>query len=287
MPFLRGGGEYGRRTDVESRERRDAGIVNDVVVPVLLALAITVGVGLLWVSFLLMLRAIADHVYWLVVVVGSGVMWLAPLLTRWRYRDEVTVVTVFAGGLLTVAFGWLATALWRLTRDLSWRELLTTVPVVSLPVGVAWLFIATFWESFFRSPFLEKAIGNIIGGEEGPWWKVWAEAAEAEVAEPETVTIRWSDVDENGNVTHWQRLDFPVDQDKAKWLAGHILGGGNLSIPQCSGSGKPLSKGDVQDIQDWMILRGFGNWKDPQEHSRGFEVGKKGEALMKGLRAQL
>jgi len=275
------GGEFGSRTPVESRERRDAGVINDVIVPILLALAISTGVALVWLAFMLAIRAVEDYVFWLVATVAIPAMMLAPILTRWRHRSEMIVGDLGAGIILTLLTGWLAVAVYKLTRDLSVGEILSIAPVIGLPVGLVWLILSTFQESFFRSPFVEQAIGLLISGEKAPWYAGMFDREPPEV-EPDVVRVEIADTSADGGGARLRNLRLPLSSDKARWLGQHITNGGAFSLPQCVDDG-PLSRSEVESVRRWLLENSLGRWIDEDEHAKGFEIKRPGKLVFREL----
>jgi len=287
------GGEWGSRTPVESREKREAGIVNDVTVPILLAVAISAGTTLVWLTWMMVVRMLGDATFWLFSLLASSALFFAPQLRRRvgevlgrRYThvelDGLVVGTVAAGLLLTVLGAYLSVALWKVTRGLTWWQILVTAPAIGLPVGLLWLLVSTFQESFFRSPFVEQAVALLIHQEETPWYRQAQNRPEPLKPLPRQVQIEWTE-HENGRTLMRNYDDWPLDDEKSRWLANHIIRGGALSIPQCSGRDRPLSRNDVEAVREWAIKRGFAEWIDADHPAQGVRIAAKGKALFEAL----
>ncbi|MFW6116669.1 MAG: hypothetical protein ACOC6F_02985, partial [bacterium] len=190
--------------------------------------------------------------------------------------------TVAAGILLTVLGAYLSVALWNVTRGLTWWQILVTAPAVGLPVGLLWLLVSTFQESFFRSPFVEQAVALLIHQEETPWYRQAQNRPEPPKPLPRQVQIEWTE-HENGRTVMRNYDDWPLGDEKSRWLARHITRGGSLSIPQCSGRDKPLSRNEVEAVREWAIENGFARWIDEDHPAQGIMIPAKGQALFEAL----
>jgi hypothetical protein len=289
----RNGIEWGARTPVESREQRQAGVVNDVTVPILLAVAISIATALVWVAWLLVVRSLRGHVFWLFALLASLGLFFAPQLRRRlgelfgrRYShielDRMCIGTLKLGLLLTYAGGLFSLALWKVTRGLTIAQLALTSLPVGLTIGLLWLTISTGQETFFRSPFMEQALASLLNQEETPWHRQSQNQPQPVTPPPQRVQIEWVER-ENGRTMMRNYDDWPLDAEKTLWLARHIADGGSLSIPQCSGRGKPLSRNDVEEVRDWTIGKGFVEWVDADHPAQGVRIRSKGKALFAGL----
>lgn len=293
MPYNRDGIEWGARTPVESREKREAGIVNDVTVPILLALSVSIASAVVWDAWLLLIRLLEDHIFWLYGLIATIALFWTPavrrLIGRLRGRrythieyDRLCYGSLKVGILLTFTGGWFTLALWRVTRELTLWQILVTGPVIGVTAGLVWLAVSTAQESFFRSPFVEQSLASLLNQEETPWHRQEQNQPKPLELEPRQVRIEWTER-VNGRTMMRNYKDWPIDADKTAWLARHVTRGGALSIPQCSGRDKPLSRNDVEAVREWLIGRGFAEWVDADHPAQGVRIRAKGKALFEGL----
>ena len=285
--------ERGTKTPVESHETRRAGVTNDVQVPILLAIAVAFGVAGAWDLCLLLVRAIAAHIYWLWAALATGLLFFAPIIRRLvsrvrgqplshRQYDAVTNATLVCGFLLTLTGAAFSYSLWRVTRDLKVWQLLITGPVVGWLAGLLWLVVSTSQEAMFRSPFIEQALASLVNQQETPWYRQQQNQPKPVPLPPRDVRIEWTE-HSNGRTMMRNYDDWPLNADQTEWLARHIVNGGSLSVPQCSGRGKPLSRDDVEKVREWGFGKGFWEWVDENVHDQGVRVRAKGNALFAGL----
>jgi hypothetical protein len=285
------GGEWGSRTPVESREKREAGVVNDVTVPILLSVSISAGTALVWLAWMIVVRILGDATFWLFSLLASSGLFFAPQLRRRvgeilgrRYShadlDGLVVGTVGAGLFLTVLGAYLSVALWKVTRGLTWWQLLITAPAVGLPVGLLWLLVSTFQESFFRSPFLEQAMALLIHQEETPWYRQAKNRPEP--PEPPRIKVEIADNGNGGGSRRLRYVNLDITEAQMKALARIcLLDGNSFSEDNVAGSGKPFGgRDDYQEARQQMIDGHFLQERVPGSPRQGWEWTRAGKALL-------
>jgi len=169
--------ERGERQQIQVDEKRTAGRVLDVGVPVAQAR---------WVS--IALTALVASCIWLIVAWGPTVfagvvfvfgtttfIWFLLQASRWEYG--VTILEIANGTLLTLGCAGVGWSLWKVASRL--------VPTMALPDWLAWLPLVSRWASLLsvvfslslfvhlelafiqelaqRSPFQEKAVWGAVG----------------------------------------------------------------------------------------------------------------------------
>jgi hypothetical protein len=277
------GGEFGVRTPVESREQREAGITNDVVVPVLLGLAAGVAAMLVWLSLLLAVRSLGREIATVAALLWSTALLCWTLLRGWR-GAEWTAGTLMTGILVGAVGAVAAWAMFRLSLVVPIRAALGVTPLIGALVAMIWIWLSTLQESALRSPFVEQALANIIGGEGGPWWQDRIDQEEPEPVEPPARI----EVSVPGEARMWYS-DAPLSLAALGQVARIVLAGGSLSEPHLVGGDRPLSRAEFERLRDWGMEdgRSLWRWRDEDAHRQGIEVTPAGVAFLEAIAGEV
>ena len=76
-------------------------------------------------------------------------------------------------------------------------------------------------------------------------------------------------------------LDLPVSQATITQVAKRLAAGGTFGYASLAGPGKPLTRGEFENLRDEFINRGLAYWRDPAHHAQGCELTKSGEAVIR------
>ena len=277
------GGEWGSRTPVESRETRDAGTQNDVVVPVLLALALSGGVAVVWCAWMVVVRSLGVATYWLFAVLADVGLFLSPQLGRWiwgrRYTHRHNVWVMGVGAVLSVLGAHFSVALWEFSRGIPLWKVLLPAPAVGVSVGLVLLFVSTFQESFFRSPFMEQALALLLHQEETPWYR--QPENRPEPPEPPRIKVEISN-GVNGAGRHLKYVNLDLTEQQVRDLARICLvDGDSFSESNVAGSGKPFgSRDDYRAARGQLVEGHFLKERVPGSPRQGWEWTRAGRELL-------
>lgn len=71
--------------------------------------------------------------------------------------------------------------------------------------------------------------------------------------------------------SHTQIAELPLDVERLGVLARAVAGGQELTYSRWTGRGKLLSRGELGELQLWLVRCGLAAWVDPDRHSAGLE----------------
>ena len=76
-------------------------------------------------------------------------------------------------------------------------------------------------------------------------------------------------------------LDLPMSQNTIRQVAKRLAAGGTFGYASLAGPGKPLTRGEFENLRDKFINRNLAYWRDPKHHSQGCELTKSGQAVIR------
>lgn len=82
-----------------------------------------------------------------------------------------------------------------------------------------------------------------------------------------------------------QIAELPVDIDRLGTLARAVAGGQELTYSRWAGRGKLLTRGELGELQEWMVRCGLAAWKNPGRHQEGLEFSAGGRRFWSRLAA--
>jgi hypothetical protein len=103
------------------------------------------------------------------------------------------------------------------------------------------------------------------------------------VGEPPVVRAEIVEKDASGNVKAIRWLDLPGDEETIRQFARAVIAGRSLAESQWTGSGKPFSRDEYREMRDSFIEKGMARWRNLHAPAQGWELTKKGEAVMRQL----
>ncbi len=249
------GGEFGPRTEVESRVNKDVTPVTAVKIPRAQAFWIALPLSIAVIVSVLSPIAIGPRIFWAVTGLCAFAAFLWSVQFEMHALDRIT---------LPALVGIVAWCFWRFADFAGWR-----VPEAWQPWGALWaLFALVFWWTFtlalwltfvqrlglpmFHQQFhLWKAAGNIL-----EWFYTKRETPEPE--EEPARGVRFTMISRNGRVH--EHFTPPIGDESFQAVASILLDGKTFSEVNLCGTDKPLPGGGngrtaLSELRDWMIDR--------------------------------
>ncbi|MFH1566817.1 MAG: hypothetical protein ABIL09_02385, partial [Gemmatimonadota bacterium] len=77
--------------------------------------------------------------------------------------------------------------------------------------------------------------------------------------------------------------ELPVGEDRLGTFARGVLAGKPLTQREWSRPGSPLSRGQFEEVRDFMLQRGYAVWRDESKPQLGIELTEKGRAALERI----
>ena len=98
---------------------------------------------------------------------------------------------------------------------------------------------------------------------------------------PKQQTTKIQIVGDSSSFQAGRWLDLPVSQATITQVAKRLDAGGTFGSASLAGPGKPLTRGEFENLRDEFIKRGLAYWRDPAHHAQGCELTKSGQAVIR------
>jgi len=272
---------FGVRPPTQISESKATGIIGEVVMPFLQAF-----IPGLWCTLALFITAVAlwagdPAIRWFITFI-CAVAFIVYLIL-FDARDWKTLAQVVAGilaiGIASYSFGhginWL----------IEWQQPNRTTVLVlwcvtaGMWLGFLFMLMCFALELFLRSPAMEEH-----GFRELFTWLFQTFLTRPRAARPlpqEAHRVEVVTRDTNGSIERIDNIELPVSKEIMRQVAALVLDGSNFSEPVMVRNGGPLKAPQFTALREFLLQRGFVQWKDQENNLLGVQWTPGGMALVR------
>jgi len=176
-------------------------------------------------------------------------------------RDDLPTPHILAAtALITGAF--LSMAVFTLAVLVHWvKPWAWGLSAFAFISALAWLGLMAWWR---------RLLEGIHGIEPKP----------AQIIEQSPRIIVMDETDK-GYSQGWILDDLPGGEGKFARLAAGVMNGEPLAERYWTGSQGPYSLSEFRDLRDYLLLRGFFNWRSEADHRQGIDIQPVGRAMIR------